>query len=612
MRTPLRIAFMVILFCFPFLAFAQPTDIPYHIESYNWKSQQHDGNSSSIRLAEKHVVRAPSAPWVRLIFGDVNLGSESRITIISLHDGARQDLNTRTLREWQNTSAYFNGDAVEVQIHVGGGDRDVFIEIADVMVGDWVSGVPQPLSQCGPTDDRVPSNDPAVGRIVNIGCTGWIVSNGLHVTAGHCSGNLAQVLEFNVPPSNPDGTINHPGPEDQYSIDPNSKIFVNGGIGNDWGVFGVFNNSQTGLQPIDAQGASFNVVQNLGPANIRITGFGVDFDDPTLSQTQQTHVGPNAGSSGTTMRYQTDTEGGNSGSPVIDDATGNAVGVHTHGGCTTVGTGNNSGTSTFNTAFWAALNPSPPGLDVTLTPINPPIVIPPGGGSFSYTLRIENTGSSSITFQTWNLFTLPNGKQFGPTLGPFNPTFAPGQVFSRTLTQNVPAGARPGTYTYHWQAGTAFPNADLDEDSFPFTKSTAPTVASTSNNVDSDWVLRDAETGQVLDAAALAALIMSELNDQVVANLPTEFAVEQNYPNPFNPSTVIRYQLPKEADVSIKVFDLLGKEVVTLIQERQAAGYKSVTWSGTNAHGQPVPAGIYLYRVQVDGQVSVKKMILTK
>ena len=62
--------------------------------------------------------------------------------------------------------------------------------------------------------------------------------------------------------------------------------------------------------------------QDLGPANIRITGYGVD--DGVDNQTEQTHVGPNAGSSGTTMRYQTDTECGNSGGPVIDDATGMA------------------------------------------------------------------------------------------------------------------------------------------------------------------------------------------------------------------------------------------------------------------------------------------------
>jgi hypothetical protein len=171
-------------------------------------------------------------------------------------------------------------------------------------------------------------------------------------------------MEFNVPMSTTGGTIQHPGPEDQYAVDASTINGVNGGIGNDWGVFQVFNNSITGLHPIVAQGDAFTVVQNLLPDSIRITGYGVDSTPPSYNQVQQTNVGPNAGSSGTTMRYRTDTEGGNSGSPVIDEATNTAVGVHTHGGCTTTG-GNNNGTSTFHPAFWDAIiagrhNPNPP------------------------------------------------------------------------------------------------------------------------------------------------------------------------------------------------------------------------------------------------------------
>ncbi len=160
-------------------------------------------------------------------------------------------------------------------------------------------------------------------------------------------------MEFQVPPSLPNGTIQHPGPEDQYSVDLSTKIFTNGGVGNDWGVFEVFPNSITGLMPKEAQGAFWPLVQDLGPDSIRITGYGVD--NGAANQTQQTHIGPNAGSSGTTMRYVTDTQGGNSGSPVINGLTGEAVGVHTHGGCNSSG-GNNNGTSTFHAAFWAAVD----------------------------------------------------------------------------------------------------------------------------------------------------------------------------------------------------------------------------------------------------------------
>src|SRR5690606_26825893 len=222
-----------------------------------------------------------------------------------------------------------------------------------------------PESQCGPEDNRVPSDDPKAGRVMFNGCTGWLIHDEKVVTAGHrISG--ASVIQVNVPPSLPGGAAQHPGPEDQYSIDMASRVWVNGGIGNDWGIFRVFDNTQTGLQPVVAQGGGyFHVRQDLAPPTIRITGYGVDTG--TSNQTQQTHTGPNAGSSGTTMRYQVDTTGGNSGSPVIDEATGDALGVHTHGGCSTSGSGSNSGTSLFNTAFWAAVGTPPPACEQSLT-----------------------------------------------------------------------------------------------------------------------------------------------------------------------------------------------------------------------------------------------------
>lgn len=267
-----------------------------------------------------------------------------------MKDNAWQRLDARSLKQWQFTSAYFNGDAVRIDLYVARVDEDVFVQIDEVMAGDWASGFPVE-SQCGPTDDRIASNDPRAGRLMSIGCTGWIITNGLLITAGHCLGGT--VMQFNVPLSLPSGTVQHPGPEDQYAVDAASKQGWGNGIGDDWGVFQVFDNPVTGLHPIVAQGAAFTIIQSYGQDSIRITGYGVDTG--TANQTQQTHVGPNAGSSGTTMRYVTDTEGGNSGSPIINEATDQALGVHTHGGCTTAGTGNNNGTSAFHPDFWNAL-----------------------------------------------------------------------------------------------------------------------------------------------------------------------------------------------------------------------------------------------------------------
>ncbi|NIV01998.1 MAG: T9SS type A sorting domain-containing protein [Phycisphaerae bacterium] len=599
-----------LLICVPGMIAAQTAEIPQHVEPYSWSSGVYDGDvgpSAKTLLAESHTVAIADAAWLRLQFDHAYLGRNSYITVTSLDDGASQDLNTSTLWQWQYTSAYLNGDAVEVRLYVGPHDEDVFIEIKEVIVGE-VPGGPTPLTQCGPTDDRVPSNDPAAGRLLNVGCTGWIVGRGLHVTAGHCSGGSANVLQFNVPLSDPTGSINHPGPEDQYAVDPNSKQSVNGGIGNDWGVFHVYDNSQTGLQPVEAQEDSFTVKQDLGPPTIRITGYGVDFNDPTLNQTQQTHSGPNAGSSGTTMRYQVDTEGGNSGSPVIDDATGEAVGVHTHGGCTTAGTGHNSGTSTFNTAFWDALNPA---ITITAQPVNPPIVIPAGGGTFDFDVSIINNTNISQSLQAWTNVLTTFGEIIGPTLGPVSVTLSPGQTFSTTLTQEVPGGAPAGQYTYIVNGGS-FPNSITATDNFLFSKSSAPTSApifvTNATNGTGGWTVLDTKTDEPVNSGGWGEL--SALQGEEV--IPQAFALQQNYPNPFNPSTTILYQLPVAENVRITIYDLSGRIVRELVNERKEASAYSVLWDGKNRMGQTVASGVYIYQIQAGEFHRSRKMLFMK
>ncbi|SVB80725.1 uncharacterized protein METZ01_LOCUS233579, partial [marine metagenome] len=80
--------------------------------------------------------------------------------------------------------------------------------------------------------------------------------------------------------------------------------------------------------------------------------------------------------------------------------------------------------------------------------------------------------------------------------------------------------------------------------------------------------------------------------------LPKIFALHQNYPNPFNPVTTLRYDLPENAMINITIYDMLGKQVKTLVNQTQDAGYKSVIWDATNDYGKPVSAGIYLYQIQ--------------
>ena len=336
--------------------FAQTAELQYNVESFNMSSGLHNGvtnDGGETFIAFTGVIRGSEAPWLRVYFKDANLGKNSFIILRSVWDGKEQKLDAISIEQWQYSSAYINGYEIEIELHVAAFDENIFFTINELAVGEFIDDDYFYFTICGPTDDRISSDQHATGRLLSIGCTAWIIPNGHFISAGHCiSGSGANTVQFQVPPSLPNGTLQHPGPEDQYSVNVSTKVFVNGGIGNDWGTFEVFPNSVTGLLPKEAQGAFWPLVQDLGPDSIRITGYGVDTGE--ANQTQQTHVGPNAGSSGTTMRYVTDTRGGNSGSPVIDELTGNALGVHTHGGCTSAG-GNNNGTSTFNSAFWIAV-----------------------------------------------------------------------------------------------------------------------------------------------------------------------------------------------------------------------------------------------------------------
>jgi len=89
--------------------------------------------------------------------------------------------------------------------------------------------------------------------------------------------------------------------------------------------------------------------------------------------------------------------------------------------------------------------------------------------------------------------------------------------------------------------------------------------------------------------------------------VPKEFKLEQNFPNPFNPTTTIQYQLPFDVRVTLKVYDILGSEVATLVNEEQEAGYKEVQLNGSN-----LASGMYVYRLTAGDYVSVKKMLMIK
>lgn len=97
------------------------------------------------------------------------------------------------------------------------------------------------------------------------------------------------------------------------------------------------------------------------------------------------------------------------------------------------------------------------------------------------------------------------------------------------------------------------------------------------------------------------------LNTEVQIGIPVKFDLSQNYPNPFNPKTIINYQLPLLSFVVLKVYEISGREIFTLVNEKQPAGYYSVEFNSNN-----LSSGVYIYRIIADGFIQSKRMILLK
>lgn len=207
-------------------------------------------------------------------------------------------------------------------------------------------GYSESKSICDGNDDRTPSFKMPMGRILQTGsragCTVTMIGRTCALSAGHCTGTFQEV-HFNTPLSR-NGRIQLPRQEDIYYVDSDSVVSRNTGVGGDWAVLRIEQNEVTGHWPGDAQG--FLEMSYHEPQEgdiIRITGYGTaDGDDVNFAQ--QTHTGPiseiNTGRN--VIRHRADTTGGNSGSAVVDEATGKIIGVHTHGGCWRRGGANSS------------------------------------------------------------------------------------------------------------------------------------------------------------------------------------------------------------------------------------------------------------------------------
>jgi hypothetical protein len=308
-----------------------PDPVPYHVDTGLLSN-----DSATQRIQHTEVIRLDGADWIRLYFGDVQLDSSSFLRITSDYDGEVQELDAAALEMWSNTTAYFNGDIVTVEL-VAEPNSQNRLEINEVA---WEDLIQLPTAGCdpgccGPTDDRVSSNMLWSNRLVPAGCTASIYNtDSCAVSAGHCTSG-GMVLQFNVPSSNPNCSLNAPPIADQFPV--TAFQFTNGGPGNDWLAMTVGTNNLD-EKPFDRYG-EFRPIASTPPQvgqPATVWGYGVD-DQCTVSQTQQTSDGFIEQVLSTIVRYSIDVTFGNSGSGVLRNGQ-EIVGIVTHCCCPNQGT----------------------------------------------------------------------------------------------------------------------------------------------------------------------------------------------------------------------------------------------------------------------------------
>lgn len=284
------------------------------------------------RLLTTFPVKIKNAAWVRPYFSATKLPQGSFVRTRSTQDLQEQDLDAQAMLNWQNATAYFNGEEVWVELWAGPNtfsNRIILSQVAFELPRLPIGGP----GQCGicNQDERTPSTQPWSGRIMPVGCSASVYCNaddGM-VTAGHClDGASNLVVHFNIPPSQDSCATQAPPVADQFPVLPDLH-FQNAGVGADWGVIrtGLNNLGQTPFSRYGAFRPLATAPSSPGaPANI--WGFGVDTNCAT-SQTQQLSPGTINARNQNDYDFNNDVRGGNSGSGLLN-AAGQIIGIVTH------------------------------------------------------------------------------------------------------------------------------------------------------------------------------------------------------------------------------------------------------------------------------------------
>ncbi|MBL7046631.1 MAG: PKD domain-containing protein [Candidatus Marinimicrobia bacterium] len=256
----------------------------------------------------------------------------------------------------------------------------------------------------------------------------------------------------------------------------------------------------------------------------------------------------------------------------------------------------------------------------------------PGNGGYTFLATTLGDSSNSGTYWSWFQITAHTSDPYEYYISEIDSGYSVDNLSPAVPTGLLASVTEENTVELNWDSPV-----DEDFNYFRIYRSLTPDfdpsgMEPISESIDPTFIDSDVETGETyyyrlsaIDfhgneseySEAVGATVLSTVDE---SGIPLEFGLRQNYPNPFNPITHLRYDLPEQAFVNLTIYDLLGRQVTTLVNQVEEAGYRSVTWNATDTNGKIVSAGMYLYIIKTGDPssssghsfVQTRKMILLK
>ncbi|MFN8344164.1 MAG: T9SS type A sorting domain-containing protein [Spirosomataceae bacterium] len=532
-------------------------------------------------------VTRPNTTFLRLYFAGTQLG-ESSYLVLEGNDGTRQELRKQDLENWHYSSAYFNGQSVNVLLFTATGDWNV-VNISGIKVSDEPTNkarqaaTPQQTARQAAATSVTSPYAKAVGRFTNgteAYGTGWIAPNGAIVTSQKVAYDINykgfDVIEFNVPLSVAT-TVQHPAPQDQYPVeyrntDGYQQFKFMGDINRPfrahWGVVEALPNG-TGLRPGERGQEYFRIATN--PSNYTIDAMG---DVPVdllhyasqlpfgnlaglgthrtlqLTQTallkQHTHLAPpeNADFADRdlfVLYNMPPFTGSHEGAPIAYEGSNVAIGVHNEIEENNPAYGLGFRDDDFRNGLARFFSNN-------VAFVDPEGLYDPGTGEIHKPFRTENKAARDAPAGAQVYFA--RGEYYGPS------------TFNRPMTLRAPVGKVT--------MGLPFSSAR---------KAVGSTVSA--QRPASSLDRKSAETAEKV----------------------------QVYPNPFREHTQIKYPFAAEGPVSVHIVDMTGVSVAVFHLKSAATDVNEVQWNGTDRNGMPVPPGLYLVKVNNGRQTFTTKVL---